>query len=88
MRTLDTIALILLIIGGLNWGLVGAFQFDLVATLFGEGSALSRLVYVLVGLSAVIEETSGRKSYWSLAHPPGKADFHHSDCFAHALPSA
>ena len=47
MRTLDTIALILLIIGGLNWGLVGAFQFDLVATLFGEGSALSRLVYVL-----------------------------------------
>jgi hypothetical protein len=34
-----------------------------------------------LGLSAVIEETSGRKSYWALAHPPGKADFHHSDCF-------
>ena len=38
-----------------------------------------------LGLSAVIEETSGRKSYWALAHPPGKADFHHSDCFAHEL---
>jgi hypothetical protein len=36
-----------------------------------------------LGLSAVIEETSGRKSYWALAHPPGKPDFHHSDCFAH-----
>jgi hypothetical protein len=38
-----------------------------------------------LGLSAVIEETSGRKSYWALAHPPGNADFHHSDCFAHHL---
>jgi hypothetical protein len=35
-----------------------------------------------IGLAAVIEETSGRKSYWALAHPPGKADFHHSDSFA------
>ena len=41
-----------------------------------------------LGLSAVIEETSGRKSFWSLAHPPGKADFHHSDCFAYELPAA
>jgi hypothetical protein len=41
-----------------------------------------------LGLSAVIEETSGRRSYWALAHPPGKADFHHSDCFAHELPPA
>ena len=35
-----------------------------------------------LGLSAVIEEKNGRRSYWALAHPPGKADFHHSDCFA------
>jgi hypothetical protein len=41
-----------------------------------------------LGLSAVIEETSGRKSYWALAHPPGKADFHHADCFAYELPTA
>ncbi len=40
-----------------------------------------------LGLSAVIEETSGRKSYWALAHPPGMADFHHSDCFAQELPA-
>ena len=41
-----------------------------------------------LGLSALIEETSGRKSYWALAHPPGKADFHHSDCFAHEFSPA
>ena len=35
-----------------------------------------------LGLAAVIEEASGRKSYWALAHPPGQPDFHHSDCFA------
>jgi len=36
-----------------------------------------------LGLSALIEDTDGRQSYWALAHPPGKADFHHADCFAH-----
>lgn len=41
-----------------------------------------------LGLSAVIEETTGGKSYWALAHPPGEADFHHSDCFALELPAA
>ena len=56
MKNLDSIDLfflILLIIGGLNWGLVGLFNLDLVSTLFGEGSALSRLVYILVGASAL-----------------------------------
>lgn len=53
MKALNLITLVLLIVGGLNWGLVGAFEFDLVASIFGEGSALSRLVYVLVGLSAL-----------------------------------
>ena len=41
-----------------------------------------------LGLSAVIEEADGRLSYWALAHPPGKPDFHHSDCFALELPAA
>lgn len=41
-----------------------------------------------INLSAVIEETSGHKSYWALAHPPGRADFHHSDCFVLKLPTA
>jgi hypothetical protein len=36
-----------------------------------------------LGLSALIEDTSGCKSYWALAHPPGKPDFHHADCFAY-----
>ena len=43
----------LVIIGGINWGLVGAFEWDLVAAIFGDMSAVSRLVYVLVGLSAL-----------------------------------
>ena len=47
---LDRIALVLLIIGGLNWGSVGIFKFDLVAFLFGDLSWLSRIVYTLVGL--------------------------------------
>ncbi len=51
--TLDWIALILLIIGGINWLLVGLFSFDLVAALFGELSALSRIVYSLVGIAAI-----------------------------------
>lgn len=53
MRALNVITLVLLIVGGLNWLLVGAFDFDLVAALFGEMSPLSRIVYVLVGLSAL-----------------------------------
>ena len=54
MKSLNLVALVLLIVGGLNWGLVGAFQFDLVATLFGGQDAfVSRVVYVLVGLSAL-----------------------------------
>ncbi len=51
---LDRIALILAIIGGLNWGMIGLFRFDLVAWLFGgSASMLSRIVYTLVGLAAI-----------------------------------
>jgi len=53
MKVLKTIAFILLIIGGLNWGLVGLFNFDLVAAIFKAMSIVSRIIYVLVGLSAV-----------------------------------
>lgn len=53
MKALNLITLSLVIIGGLNWGLVGAFGLDLVAALLGEGSVASRTVYLLVGLSAV-----------------------------------
>lgn len=51
---MDTIALILSIVGCLNWGLVGIFQFDLVAWLFGgQGSLFSRLVFTIVGLAGI-----------------------------------
>lgn len=53
MRIVNKITLALLIVGGLNWGLVGLASFDLVAALFGEMSALSRIVYTLVGASAL-----------------------------------
>lgn len=54
MKTLDIICEVLLIVGGLNWLLVGAFQWDLVAAIFGgQEAVLSRIVYILVGLSAV-----------------------------------
>ena len=53
LNSIDWVAYVLTIIGGLNWGLLGAFDFNLVDSIFGEGSALSRIIYILVGLSAV-----------------------------------
>lgn len=53
LNTAMWIALILLVVGGLNWGLVGLFKFDLVARIFGEMSIFARLVYILVAVSAV-----------------------------------
>ena len=53
MTVLNKVTLLLLIVGGLNWGLVGLLGFDLVAAIFGEMSLLSRVVYSLVGLSAL-----------------------------------
>lgn len=53
LNTLDWIAIILLVVGGLNWLLVGLFSFDLVAYIFGYMTTVARIVYVLVGLSAV-----------------------------------
>src|SRR3546814_11297418 len=53
MRTLNIVTLILLIIGGLNWGLVGLFEFNLVAAIFGVMLLLSQIIYILVGLSAL-----------------------------------
>ena len=51
MKVIDKIALVLIIIGAINWGLIGFFKFDLVATIFGEMSIISRIVYGLVGIS-------------------------------------
>ena len=53
LSTLDWIAIILVIVGGLNWGLVGILNFDLVAAILGDMSVLSRIVYTVVGLCSV-----------------------------------
>ena len=62
MKSIHYITAALVIVGGLNWGLVALAQFDLVATLaglgFGETNAFSRIVYALVGISAVVEAVS------------------------------
>lgn len=57
-------------------------------TVFVEASALKRVGWGTIALSAVIETRDGAKSYWALQHPPGKPDFHHPDCFALKLPAA
>ncbi len=54
MKPVFLVALVLVIVGALNWGLWAAFKFDLVATILGDYSALSRVVYGLVGLSAIV----------------------------------
>ena len=55
MKTLDVTAAVLLVIGGLNWGIVGVTGSDLVGTLFGELSPVSRGVYILVGLAGLYQ---------------------------------
>ena len=55
METLQTTSLIVTIVGAINWGLVGLFEFDLVAALFGGmGSVVSRIVYTLIGITGLI----------------------------------
>ena len=61
MSTVDWIAYVLTIVGWLNWGLVGSFNFNLVSAIFGDMSALSRIIYVLVGLSAIYLIYTGTK---------------------------
>ena len=69
MKTLDTLFAILLVIGGLNWGLVGLFSFDLVKAILGDMTLLSRLVYIVVGLSAVYQGLQWKaiQRRWGLA---------------------
>ncbi|UCG53427.1 MAG: DUF378 domain-containing protein [Candidatus Latescibacterota bacterium] len=69
MKAIDVIVAVLLVVGGLNWGLVGLFGFDLVASLFGHMSFLSRIVYILVGVSAAYQGVQWRaiQRRWGLA---------------------
>lgn len=52
-ETVDMIAVILLLLGGLNWGFIGFFKWDVIASIFGEMSTFTRVVYAVVGLSAL-----------------------------------
>ncbi len=53
LNALDWIAVVLVVVGGLNWGLVGLFGYDLVVTIFGDMSVVSKIIYDLVGLAAI-----------------------------------
>jgi hypothetical protein len=64
----------------------GATRFT--QTVIVDASLLRKEGWGSLALSAVIETLDGAKSYWALAHPPGKPDFHHADCFAIELPAA
>jgi len=70
MKGLDVLTAALLVVGGLNWGLVGALNFDLVAALFGEMSLLSRVVYTLVGIAAVYQaiQWKAMQRRWAVAY--------------------
>lgn len=71
LNTIDWIAYALTIIGGINWGLVGAFDFNLVAAIFGDQTVLSRIIYILVGLSAlylIYTATKLRSSHTNIRH--------------------
>ncbi len=65
-----------------------AERFELAAALALDGMADFADASWRLGLSAVIEDTSGNRSYWALAHPSGRPDFHHRDCFTLELPAA
>jgi len=69
MKTFDVLVAILLVIGGLNWGLVGLFSFDLVASILGDMTLLSRLIYIVVGVSAVYQGLQWKaiQKRWGLA---------------------
>ena len=75
MKAINLITLLLVIVGGINWGLVGLAQFDLVAALFGgQSAALSRIVYVLVGVSALWQLVPFSKAAISLAEAEDGAE--------------
>lgn len=79
MKKLDVVAAVLLVVGGLNWGLVCVAHFDLVAALFGmkfgETSALSSIIYGLVGLAALYQVVSfkGIQNRWGQSSLPARA---------------
>lgn len=60
MKVIDVIAAVLLVVGGLNWGLVGAFDLNLVSSLFGVDTTMTNIVYILVGVAAIYQAVAIR----------------------------
>ena len=75
MKAVNLTTLILLIVGGINWGLVGIADFNLVAALFGVDSALTNLVYIIVGLSALWQLMPLTKAF-KLNEPIAESNVH------------
>ena len=75
MKTLDAISAVLIVVGALNWGLVGFFQFNLVGAVFGPASLLSRIVYALAGVAAIywVAEWNAMRTRWVREEPGGSA---------------
>jgi uncharacterized protein len=68
MKVLDILVTVLLVIGAINWGLVGIFGFNLVGVLFGEATALTRVIYTFVGLSGIYEAFNFTIGYEAMHH--------------------
>ncbi|GMU24071.1 MAG: hypothetical protein AMXMBFR13_41480 [Phycisphaerae bacterium] len=75
MKTIDVVAAVLVVVGALNWGLVGILRFDLVAALLGDGSVLSSIVYALVGLAGLYQvfQWKSIQRRWRHEHTPALA---------------
>jgi uncharacterized membrane protein YuzA (DUF378 family) len=73
MRSIDMLAAVLLVVGGLNWGLVGLAEFDLVAGIFGPGATLAKVVYTSVGLSALYQAAQWKAIQRRWTHSPARA---------------
>jgi uncharacterized membrane protein YuzA (DUF378 family) len=73
MKLADVLAAALVVVGGLNWGLVGLLNFDLVAAIFGSMSVLARVVYLLVGIAAIYQAAQWRaiQRRWGMAPSMG-----------------
>ncbi len=73
MKTFDIIATVLILIGALNWGLVGFFRFDLVQAIFGDWQTVARIVYAIVGLAGLyyLVEWSPMQERWARGLPGG-----------------
>ena len=74
MMILDLIAFILVLIGAINWGLIGFFEFDLVASLFGNMTTLSRIIYGLVGLAGLYSISFFAKKKYSFVYSTSNID--------------